>query len=122
LDIDHVNLVINYDLPLVVEDYVHRIGRTGRAGRLGKAISLVSRDQAHLWRLIARQFLPESERPKFERSEQRSGGGRPAQRNYDRSSRPPFKRGAGRDGEGGSVKGRARAPFKFARRERFPAE
>jgi ATP-dependent RNA helicase DeaD len=42
LDIDSVELVINYDLPQEAELYVHRIGRTGRAGRKGKAISFVT--------------------------------------------------------------------------------
>lgn len=41
LDIDKLPYVINYDLPQVAEDYVHRIGRTGRAGQVGHAISLV---------------------------------------------------------------------------------
>ncbi len=41
LDIDKLPYVINYDLPQVAEDYVHRIGRTGRAGQTGHAISLV---------------------------------------------------------------------------------
>jgi ATP-dependent RNA helicase RhlE len=35
-------LVVNFDLPLVPEDYVHRVGRTGRAGQAGRAVSLVS--------------------------------------------------------------------------------
>lgn len=39
IDVEHISLVINYDLPDNTEDYVHRIGRTGRAGRNGKAIS-----------------------------------------------------------------------------------
>uniref|UniRef100_A0A1A9Z1A3 RNA helicase n=1 Tax=Glossina pallidipes TaxID=7398 RepID=A0A1A9Z1A3_GLOPL len=38
LDVEHVNLVINYDVPLDSEAYIHRIGRTGRAGRTGKAL------------------------------------------------------------------------------------
>lgn len=41
IDIDKLPYVINYDLPQVAEDYVHRIGRTGRAGQIGHAISLV---------------------------------------------------------------------------------
>ena len=40
--------VVNFDLPHVAEDYVHRIGRTGRAGNAGEAISLVSRDERPL--------------------------------------------------------------------------
>jgi ATP-dependent RNA helicase RhlE len=45
LDIVEMPVVINLDLPIVAEDYVHRIGRTGRAGASGKAISLVSADE-----------------------------------------------------------------------------
>jgi len=42
LDVAQLPLVVNYDLPLVPEDYIHRIGRTGRAGWPGRAVSLVS--------------------------------------------------------------------------------
>ncbi len=45
IDIDQLPIVVNFDLPNVAEDYVHRIGRTGRAGSVGKAISLVSADE-----------------------------------------------------------------------------
>ncbi|MEO0442591.1 MAG: DEAD/DEAH box helicase [Pseudomonadota bacterium] len=45
LDIDQLPQVVNFDLPGVAEDYVHRIGRTGRAGASGQAISLVSADE-----------------------------------------------------------------------------
>ncbi len=45
LDIDQLPQVVNFDLPNVQEDYVHRIGRTGRAGSKGQAISLVSADE-----------------------------------------------------------------------------
>lgn len=46
LDIDALPLVVNLDLPIVAEDYIHRIGRTGRAGASGEALSLVSADEA----------------------------------------------------------------------------
>ena len=46
LDINELPHVVNFDLPSVPEDYVHRIGRTGRAGKTGEAISLVSADEA----------------------------------------------------------------------------
>jgi len=42
LDVDDIEVVVNYDLPHDGDDYIHRIGRTGRAGRSGKAITLVS--------------------------------------------------------------------------------
>ena len=45
LDIHDLPQVVNFDLPIVAEDYVHRIGRTGRAGATGEAISLVSADE-----------------------------------------------------------------------------
>lgn len=45
LDIEKLPYVINYDLPQVAEDYVHRIGRTGRAGQVGHAISLVTDEE-----------------------------------------------------------------------------
>jgi ATP-dependent RNA helicase RhlE len=54
LDIDQLPHVVNYELPNVPEDYVHRIGRTGRAGRAGQAISLVSPDEEKLMRDIER--------------------------------------------------------------------
>lgn len=61
LDINGIELVVNFDLPDNSEDYVHRIGRTARAGRKGKAVSFVSPDQTReiqkIERLI-RQTLP----------------------------------------------------------------
>jgi ATP-dependent RNA helicase RhlE len=57
LDIAQLPLVINFDLPLVAEDYVHRVGRTGRAGRSGRAVSLVSASDSPLLRDIQR-LLP----------------------------------------------------------------
>ncbi len=54
LDIDGLPHVVNYELPMVPEDYVHRIGRTGRAGSPGHAVSLVCVDEAKLLRDIER--------------------------------------------------------------------
>ncbi|OBA27469.1 DEAD-domain-containing protein [Hanseniaspora valbyensis NRRL Y-1626] len=42
IDVQQINLVINYDLPTIIENYIHRIGRSGRFGRLGKAINFVT--------------------------------------------------------------------------------
>ncbi|HKY00780.1 MAG TPA: DEAD/DEAH box helicase [Steroidobacteraceae bacterium] len=72
LDIRELPQVVNYDLPHVPEDYVHRIGRTARAGNDGHAVSLVSDDEAPLLRDIEktmRQSVPFSPTPKFARSE-----------------------------------------------------
>ena len=75
LDIAQLPQVVNYDLPNVAEDYVHRIGRTGRAGASGKAYSLVSADeikqlngieqliQRHLNREYIDGFEPDHEVP-----------------------------------------------------------
>lgn len=54
LDISHIAHVINYDLPQVAEDYIHRIGRTGRAGAEGEAICLLTPEDKRLWRGISR--------------------------------------------------------------------
>ncbi len=54
LDIDRLPHVVNYEMPNVAEDYVHRIGRTGRAGSSGEAISLVMDDEVKLLRAIER--------------------------------------------------------------------
>ena len=52
LDIQQLPMVINFDLPHVPQDYIHRIGRTGRAGHTGQAVSLVSREDQPLLRGI----------------------------------------------------------------------
>ncbi|MEO0948722.1 MAG: DEAD/DEAH box helicase [Cyanobacteria bacterium J06641_5] len=54
LDINHLPYVVNFDLPNVPEDYIHRIGRTGRAGNEGKAVSLVCPDEYPLLKQIER--------------------------------------------------------------------
>jgi ATP-dependent RNA helicase DDX5/DBP2 len=45
LDVRDINYVINYDMPKVIEDYVHRIGRTGRAGAVGTSITFFCQDE-----------------------------------------------------------------------------
>lgn len=57
LDIPQLPLVVNYDLPLVAQDYIHRVGRTGRAGLAGRAVSLVSHEDRSLLSDIER-LLP----------------------------------------------------------------
>lgn len=75
IDIDQLPQVVNFDLPNVPEDYVHRIGRTGRAGSNGQAISLVSADEIkqlhdierlvkfNIERVIVEGFFPKDKLP-----------------------------------------------------------
>ena len=68
LDIKELPHVVNYELPNVPEDYVHRIGRTGRAGMGGEAISLVSADEGSLLRdieRVLRRSIPTLPTPEF---------------------------------------------------------
>ena len=66
IDIDQLATVINFDLPHVPEDYVHRIGRTGRAGAIGQAISLVSSDERKQLQDIERMIKRSIERTSTE--------------------------------------------------------
>jgi ATP-dependent RNA helicase RhlE len=69
LDIDDLPQVVNFDLPIVAEDYIHRTGRTGRAGASGEAISLVCADevtQLAAIEALTRQTLKRIDEPGFE--------------------------------------------------------
>lgn len=70
IDVDDISLVINYDIPLEAETYVHRTGRTGRAGRKGKAVSLATSSQARFVQQIE-EFIgfPIRERTEYEKAE-----------------------------------------------------
>ena len=63
LDIDELPHVVNFDLPQVAEDYIHRIGRTGRAGSSGAAISLVCPEEA--WQLVEIEKLLKRQIPRI---------------------------------------------------------
>jgi ATP-dependent RNA helicase RhlE len=110
IDIDQLPHVVNYDLPNVSEDYVHRIGRTGRAGSNGVAVSLVCVDEHQMLRDIEKlikQKLPQEIIAGFEpdpnavaqpiqlRSQQHQQSRKPkAAGNGGGSTRPPAKRGS----------------------------
>ncbi len=74
LDVDRISLVVNYDIPMDSESYVHRIGRTGRAGRAGRAILFVDNRERRLLRNIERTMkmsIPEVKLPNAELISQR---------------------------------------------------
>lgn len=56
IDVNGISLVVNYDLPTTVEDYVHRTGRTGRAGKTGRALSFVAPEDRFTVRRIEQQL------------------------------------------------------------------
>ena len=67
LDIPHVDVVVNFDIPTHSKDYIHRVGRTARAGRSGKAITLVSQYDVELYQRIEK--LIGKKLPKYETQE-----------------------------------------------------
>ena len=56
IDIQALPLVINYELPRSPKDYIHRIGRTGRAGATGHAISLITPEEQHHFKVIQKKM------------------------------------------------------------------
>jgi ATP-dependent RNA helicase RhlE len=124
LDIKELPHVVNYELPNVPEDYVHRIGRTARAGGSGSAVSLVSPDEAPLLKDIERMLkraLPVTALPEFEivatpAAAPRGGNGSTDQRASERrgggGGRHTARHGggrherSGRHGNGGGDRGR----------------
>jgi ATP-dependent RNA helicase RhlE len=129
IDIDQLPHVVNYDLPNVPEDYVHRIGRTGRAGSTGEAVSLVCIDEKSLLtdierfikREIAVEVVPGFEPDPNARAQPiqlRSSGhaGQPGGRGGNRSSQNKPRNGnaprkaAGAPAKPGSPSGQGRRP------------
>ncbi len=62
LDVPHIEHVVNYDLPQVAEDYIHRMGRTARAGASGSALSFVSAQEGRKWHAIECLLDPDAKR------------------------------------------------------------
>jgi ATP-dependent RNA helicase RhlE len=104
IDIDQLPHVVNYDLPNVPEDYVHRIGRTGRAGATGQAVSLVCVDEHQMLKDIEKlikQTLPRDVIPGFEPD--LNAKAQPIQlRSGDHGNGNRGRAGGGRGGNGGN--------------------
>ncbi len=87
LDIPHIEHVINYDLPQMPEDYIHRLGRTARAGAEGSAISFISGEDALKWRAIQRLLNPDAPQEKGGNRDYKGGGG-----GKNNNRKRPFRR------------------------------
>jgi ATP-dependent RNA helicase RhlE len=124
LDIEQLPHVVNFELPMVANDYVHRIGRTGRAGVQGDAISLVCVDEAPMLRDIERLLgapIPSEVVPGFEpdrsiRAEpirlRTAGGGGQRGRGFSQAPRrtPAFSAASGHQPRQGGRRGRPGRP------------
>ncbi|MDE6207008.1 MAG: DEAD/DEAH box helicase [Muribaculaceae bacterium] len=111
IDVDDIEMVVNYDVPHEAEDYVHRIGRTARAGAGGRAVTFVGTPDQYRWSLIERFLDREVRRddlgidvgplPEYNPSANR-GNGRPGARGNGGGR---GKGGNGRNGGHGSKQG-----------------
>ncbi|MDG2090851.1 MAG: DEAD/DEAH box helicase [Gammaproteobacteria bacterium] len=122
IDIDLLAQVINFDLPHVAEDYVHRIGRTGRAGASGVAISLVSPDEKKQLRAIERlikftiteedidsDFIPSAHKPAPE-PKQKQGNRTAKSSKQNRRRKPKPSSSGGKEDSGQSKKNHSVKP------------
>ncbi|MBG7006005.1 DEAD/DEAH box helicase [Pseudomonas aeruginosa] len=130
LDIDQLPHVVNYELPNVEEDYVHRIGRTGRAGRSGEAISLVAPDEEKLLKAIEKMtrqripdgdpqgFDPEAVLPEVTQPEPREAPQKQPRRDKERRSRERKPKEAQAPAENAAVVGQDGAEKPAGKRRR----
>ena len=102
LDIPLIQHVINYDLPQVPEDYIHRIGRTGRAGKEGSALTFLTPSDKSMWnsisRLIDPNFKPTHEKQKRNaKGKKRPNAGYSKERKFKGKKRFDFKKSSFKD-------------------------
>ena len=130
IDIQQLPRVVNFDLPHVAEDYVHRIGRTGRAGEAGVALSLVSADEvAQLQKIekLIKKSLPREEVEGFEpehrlpTKEVKSSGKRPPKKTKAKPGARKQRDGQGKKHQGGPSAKRSRQTANRGGRNRKPA-
>ncbi|HKY02299.1 MAG TPA: helicase-related protein, partial [Burkholderiales bacterium] len=121
IDIQELPHVVNYELPNVPEDYVHRIGRTGRAGSSGEAISLVARDEEPLLRDIERVLKRKMPREVVAGFERGSAPGTPIMIEPSAEARPARSVAGPKEYTPGDHPARKRAPRPRARTGETPA-
>ena len=130
IDIQQLPRVVNFDLPHVAEDYVHRIGRTGRAGEAGIALSLVSADEvAQLQKIekLIKKSLPREEIEGFEpehrlpTKEVKTSGKRPPKKVKPKSGARKQRDGQGKKRQGGPSAKRQGQAANRGGRNRKPA-
>ncbi|MEO6596079.1 MAG: DEAD/DEAH box helicase [Planctomycetota bacterium] len=108
IDVDDIELVVNYDFPLQLEDYVHRTGRTGRAGKSGRALSLVAPMEKRLYLAVVAHLqgkevpdMPKAPGRGYGMPKRREGGRREGGRSEGgRSDSGRGKRSGGGGGRG----------------------
>lgn len=109
IDVPHIEHVINYDVPFVPQDYIHRIGRTARAGRSGQALSLIAPEESERWsniqnllanpaayKLGSKSEMQSSPTTEIVTHSRRGGSFRSGKRPFRKVSRAPYnQRGKG---------------------------
>jgi superfamily II DNA/RNA helicase len=117
LDVPHIELVINYDLPQCPEDYIHRIGRTARAGASGKAINFVAPSDRGKWNAIHRLMNPGAPRQRDNHSGGNPNDGKKRHHEHRKHKSSFHKRkrfGKQHKGGGGGGHGQSHNPQKAA--------
>ena len=130
IDIQQLPRVVNFDLPHVAEDYVHRIGRTGRAGETGIALSLVSADEVSQLQKIEKlikKSIPREEIEGFEPEHRlptkpvKTSGKRPSKKAKAKPGAKKHREGQGKKRQGGPSAQRQGRAAKRGGRNRKPA-
>ncbi|MCC6782656.1 MAG: DEAD/DEAH box helicase [Planctomycetes bacterium] len=99
IDVSDIGLVVNFEMPRAVEDYVHRVGRTGRAGTEGEALSLVGKMEQGIQRQVLEHLAKTSTNARIEVDGRVVSGGRPKERAPRVEAADPVREAEAGDGE-----------------------